>query len=194
MNMGNVTPTVGAEQLRDRWGWYLALGISLTILGIIAFSATVFVTLISVILLGILVLIGGVMQIVSAFRAQGFWGIVFRVILGILFLLAGWYLITRPAIGAITLTLVMAWFFIITGIVQIVTAVVEKFEGWGWTIAGGVAGLVLGILLLIGWPVTGLYAIGLFLAIDLVISGISWIIAAFAARRYTPPSAAAPAA
>lgn len=175
-----------AEKIRRNWGWFLVVGIGLTILGLVALVFTVTTTKVSVVLLGIVLLIGGVVVIVSAFAAGGFGGALLRVLLGIVLLAGGWYLIAHPAVGALAVTIVMAWYFILAGIIRIITAMMEHYDGWGWAVATGLVTLLLGILLTAGWPVTGFFAIGLFIGIDLILGGISWIFTAFAARTYTP--------
>ena len=177
-----------AERVRANWGWFLALGVGLTVLGIIALGATVTTTVVSVLFLGWLLLFGGIIQAISAFWAGSVGGALLRVVMGILFFLAGLYLITKPVIGALTITLVIAGFLLVEGVVRIVTAIAERYDGWIWSIVGGAIALALGVLLLVNWPVTGTFAIGLFIAIDLLLYGVSWIVAAFVARSYSPPA------
>lgn len=181
-----LTQASDAEKIRHNWGWLLAVGIGLAILGLVALVFTVTTTKVSVVLLGIVLLIGGVVVIVSAFTAGGIGGAILRVLLGIVLLAGGWYLMTQPAVGALAVTIVMAWYFIIAGIIRVISAMMERYDGWGWSVATGLVTLLLGILLTAGWPVTGTFAIGLFIGIDLILGGISWIVAAFAARTYTP--------
>lgn len=176
------------QQVRRNWGWFLALGVALTVLGLVCLSSTVFATLLTTVALGILTLIGGVALIASAFWAENGWGMVLRIALGALFLLGGWYLLTRPVIGALTLTAIMGWFFVLSGAVRLITAFVERMRGWGWTALNGGVTLLLGVLLLANWPVSGLFAIGLFLGIDLLLNGILWMSAGFGARLATPPA------
>lgn len=189
MGMYGATHGSEAEVIRQKWGWFLALGIVLAILGVLAMIFTVATTVVSVILLGVLILIGGVAVFASAFVAGSIGGGLLRAAGGILLVLSGVYLMFNPAKGAIALTLVMAWFFIITGVVQIVASLVEHYDGWGWTLAAGIVTLLLGILLSASWPVSGVFAIGLFIGIELLLSGFSWIIVAFTAHSYAPPAA-----
>jgi uncharacterized membrane protein HdeD (DUF308 family) len=190
MDAFDATRTSYLESLRHNWGWLMALGIALVILGILALIFTVATTVISVILLGVVVLVAGVVIIASAFSAEGAGGMILRLLLGILVVGAGIYLMVNPKIGAITLTLVLAWYFIIAGVLRIAGALVEHDTGWGWKIFTGSVTLLLGILLSASWPVSGVYAIGLFVGIDLILNGSSWIAAALMARSYTPPHAA----
>ena len=161
------------------------------VLGILALAATVITTLVSIIVLGVLLLAGGGMLIISAFSAHGWGAVLLRVVPAILALLAGSYLIVHSARGAIALTLVMAWYFIISGLFRLGEAVVERSEQWGWLVASGIVSIILGILLLAHWPITGLFAIGIFIGFDLLLFGISLIVASVTAKRSAPPTRAA---
>lgn len=197
MSMYGYGATVEADvgRVRQNWGWFLALGVGLGILGIIALGATVTTTVVSTVILGVVVLIGGLVVIASVFTAGGgVGGAILRGALGVLLLLAGVYLIFNPQIGALTLTLVMAWYFIIAGAVKVVSSLIERYPGWGWTLTAGVVTFLLGLLLTASWPVSGLYAIGLFVGIDLILAGVTWIVVALMARSAVPqPHGATPA-
>jgi uncharacterized membrane protein HdeD (DUF308 family) len=179
VSMETLSRTFSLQQLRNNWGWILALGIGLVALGLLAFGSIIGTTVVAVGLLGVLVLVAGIFSIIFAFTS-GSWGVgALRALVGVLFLLAGWILLTRPVVGALTLTILMSWYFILSGIFKMVGAALERHERWGWTLAFGAITFLLGIFLLVHWPVTGLYAIGLFVAIDLVLTGISAIVTAF---------------
>jgi len=183
MSMDTLTGSFNLQQLRDNWGWILALGIGLVALGLLAFGSVLATTVVAVGFLGVLLIIAGVLSIIFAFTSGG-WGTgILRGLVGILFLLAGWILLTRPVVGALTLTVLMAWYFIFSGIVKMISAGVQRYDQWGWSLAFGAITFLLGIFLLVRWPVTGLYAIGLFVAIDLLLTGISAIVTAFTLRN-----------
>jgi len=194
MSMNAVTGSFNLQQLRDNWGWILALGIGLVALGLLAFGSVLATTVVAVGFLGVLLLIGGVLSIIFAFTS-GSWGVgILRGLVGLLFLFAGWILLTRPVVGALTLTVLMAWYFIFSGIVKMVTSIVERQMRWGWSLVFGAITFILGVFLLVHWPVTGLYAIGLFVAIDLLMTGISAIVMSLELRNLrevsVPPMAA----
>lgn len=196
-NFYNFPPSAGRlsfspdRKNRANWGWFLALGLSLVVLGVIALATTTMTTVVSLIFLGVMLLTGGFLLLLSAFTSHSWGTALLRVVVGILALLAGWYLMANPASAAVALTLVLAWYFILSGLFRLIEAVIERPEHWGWLVASGLVSIVLGILLLAHWPITGLFAIGLFIGIDLVIYGLSWIMAAVNARRPASPTTAA---
>lgn len=179
------------RRMRDNWGWYLALGAALALLGLICLGAAYAATIATVVIFGIATLVAGVVIALSAIWAGSFWGAVLRLAGGILFLVAGFYLIVRPLGGAAALTIGIALFLIIAGIVQIVTSSVEHGHGWGWGVASGVLGVILGIFLWVGWPLTAYVAIGVFVGIEILFSGVSLMVSALTARTYGLPGSRA---
>jgi len=183
MNGTRMYDAIDPQTVRGNWGWFLAFGIGLVLLGLIALGSTVATTIASAYLLGTLLLISGVMQCALAFRAGGCWLVGSVIVLGLLFIAAGWSLMTRPIVGLLSITALMAMYFVVVGLVRIISAIIQRTQGLGWAVASGVLSLLLGILLWSNWPLSGLYAIGLFIGIDLVMSGIAWIVGALAVRN-----------
>ena len=91
-------------------------------------------------------------------------------------------LVTRPLISAEAVTLVMAIFFLITGIFQLVASFVVALPGAGWQGLDGIITIILGALVLAQWPASGLWVIGLFIGIDLIFYGWAWIALALGLR------------
>ena len=106
----------------------------------------------------------------------GHWvGFFHHLLAAILFGVIGVMLIARPLISAEALTVVMAVFFLIGGLFQLIASFAVALPGWGWAAADGIIMLVLGGLILAQWPASGLWVIGLFVGIDLIFYGLAWI-------------------
>ena len=172
------------ETLRRNWGWFLLLGIGLILLGILAIGASTVTTLVSVIFLGSLLLIGGIFQIIYSFWAHRWSGFFLSLFVGILYTLLGASFLHHPEMGALTITLLMAVFFVLAGAFRIIYAAMMRFENWGWVVLSGVITLLLGILIWSQWPVSGLWVIGLFIGIDLLFYGWTWVVLSLAARNF----------
>jgi uncharacterized membrane protein HdeD (DUF308 family) len=170
------------EHLGKNWFWLLLLGILLIVVGLGAIAHSVLATLASVIILGALFLVGGGMEIVNAFLARRWRGFWMHLLAGILYLVLGFFLMQQPLEMAIAFTLVLAVMFFVGGIFRVVLALVERFEGWGWVLVNGVVTLVLGILIWRQWPEASFWVIGLFVGIDLLFDGWSWVMTALAVR------------
>ena len=182
-------PSIWADRIEDLqrlWKWFLALGIALVLLGMIALGASVVVTLASVLFFGILFIISGVFQAVQAFRTRHSKGFFLHLLAGVLDLVVGLLLVTHPAVGALTLTLLLAAFFLVGGLFRIVAALSMRFPSWGWALLGGVVSLFLGILLWMEWPESGLWFIGMCIGIDMIFHGWGWVMLALASRAGRP--------
>jgi uncharacterized membrane protein HdeD (DUF308 family) len=164
------------------WGWFLAFGIALLALGIAAVVRSITATVATMLFFGWLLLIACGIEVVQAIMVGQWAGFFHHLLAAILFGVAGFLLVTRPVISAETLTVFMAMFFLIGGLFQVAASIMLALPGWGWQVADGVITFILGALVLAQWPVSGLWAIGLFLGIDLIFYGLSWIALALGLR------------
>jgi len=165
------------------WGWFLAFGIGLIILGILAVFQAVRVTVVSMYFFGWLLIFAAAIEIVRAFMVGTWSGFFLNLLVAILFGVIGFLLLTRPVASAEAITMVMAMFFIVLGTYQIIAPLVVHLQGWGWWVLDGIVTLVLGLLVLAQWPATGLWVIGLFIGINLIIHGFSWIMFTLAVHK-----------
>jgi uncharacterized membrane protein HdeD (DUF308 family) len=171
------------EEVRHKWGWLLALGIGLIILGIIALVLTPVATYAAVLVLGWLMVIGGVMETIQAFRMRAWSGGFFlHLIGGILGILVGLLFVTHPVAGALAWTLLAASLFTVMGAFRAIAAIRLKFPNWGWAVFDGVVTLGLGILLWAQWPWSGLWFLGVALGVSLLLRGWSYFMLALAMR------------
>jgi len=171
------------EEISHRWGWFLALGLGLIVLGLIALGAIWLSTLVTVLLFGWLLILAGAFEIWAAFGAQHGRGVFLHLLAGVLHLVVGILLVTRPAASAVTLTLLIAALFLTGGLFRVVASLVVRHAAWGWAVLDGAVELILGLLIWARWPASSLWVIGLFVGIALLFEGWSWLMYAFAARR-----------
>lgn len=171
-----------AEHLRRNWGWLMALGILLLILGVIALADSVAATMVSALVLGWVLLVAGIVEGVQAFRHRASGHLLLHVLNAVLSLVVGVVLLQNPVGGAIGLTLLLAFYFVVAGVFRIVAAWSTHAPRRGWTIFNGIVTLVLGLMVWSQWPVSGLWVIGLFIGIDLIIVGWSQVMTAMAVR------------
>ncbi|MBX6312528.1 MAG: HdeD family acid-resistance protein [Isosphaeraceae bacterium] len=177
------------QEVRDYWLGFLALGIALIVLGVIALSYAVITTAAAVIVYGSFLLIGGGLQTVYAFWARQWSGFFLHLLAGVLDVVVGFLLIAHPAAGALVLTLLLAAYFLVGGIFRIVAALMTRYHNWGWLLLSGVITLLLGLMIWWQWPLSGLWVIGLFVGIDMIFNGWSWVALALAARSFRMRSA-----
>jgi uncharacterized membrane protein HdeD (DUF308 family) len=179
----HVDPTI-LQAIRHKSGWFIALGIGLIILGMIALGSSVVATLVSVLFIGWLLVIGGMMQTVHAFGVGQWSGFFLRLFAGLLTLVVGILVISNPAAGAVSLTLLLAAFFMVGGLFRITAALTHPLPGRGWILLSGAVTLLLGIFIWAEWPVSGLWVIGTFVGIDMLFDGWSLVTLGLAVRRH----------
>ena len=154
------------------WGWLVALGVALALLGILAIWRARTATLVYVVFLGVLLLVAAIAVFIAAFSLTGYWTAFFiHVLWAVLLAIIGVVLVARPATSAEAITLVIAFYLIAAGVLDIGFALFSHIRGEWLSIFDGAVSVALGALLLSGWPVTGLWAIGLFVGIDLILRG-----------------------
>lgn len=181
INTGSIFLT-GVHELRRNWGWLLALGILLIILGVIALWDSVSFTVVSMIFFGWVLLFAGIIEAVQAFRYRRSGHLFWHALNAVLSIVVGIMLLRHPLAGAVVMTLLLAAYFTVAGIFRIVMALAVRTRAWGWRLADGIITLILGILVWTQWPVSGLWVIGLFIGIDLIFMGWSEVMLALSAR------------
>jgi len=186
---------VGLHDMRRNSGWMLALGIALIVLGMFAIGwDVVFITVISVIFLGWVLLIGGIVEAVQAFRHRKGGSFFLHLLSAVLAVVVGFLLLENPTGGALVLTLMLAFYFIAGGIFRIIAALSMRLPSWGWMLFNGIVTLLLGILVLAHWPGSALWVIGLFIGIDMIVTGWARVMLALAVRKLGPAEPEASAA
>lgn len=160
--------------LRAKWGWFVALGVLLLILGVVALANIFATTIASVFLIGGLMTIGGIGYIVHAFQVKTWGGFFFWLLSGLLYGVAGFLAFYNPLVAAAVLTLIFALALVVSGALRIGAGFrMRPEDGWGWIVASGIITLVVGILLAFGWPLNTLWLLGLLLAVDLTFQGVA---------------------
>jgi uncharacterized membrane protein HdeD (DUF308 family) len=177
-------PAAGLAPLRSKWGWIVALGVVYVVAGVIALGSVVMATIATVWLVGIMMLLAGVFEVINAFQIKTWGRFLFWLALGILYIIAGFVAFDNPLLTAVWLTLILGAALVASGIVRIFLGFnMQGGTPWGWVVASGVITLLLGIIILIHWPVSSLYVLGIFLGVDLVFAGAGWIGLGFGLRN-----------
>lgn len=193
-------PVLGT--LPFNWKWMLALGILMAVLGIIGLGLTYSLTIVSVLWFGVLAVIGGVAQLVDAFKYSGWRAVAAHVLVGLLYVGAGVVLIALPVQSAWWLTILIAAALIVVGVLRIIMAFQMQGAGAIWMGLSGVISIVLGglIYLVVEFPTEETlssaetavqwfsewgWVIGLFVAIELIVQGAALTALALTARNRT---------
>jgi uncharacterized membrane protein HdeD (DUF308 family) len=165
------------------WGWFLVLGILLMILGALALATSALMTLGTMVFFGFLLIISGVIQLIHVFKARGWGGFFLLLLTGILGVVTGGLMVRHPSAAALSLTLLLASFFLVGGLFRVVGSLLLHYPNWGWACLSGVIAFLLGVMLVTEWPASGLWFIGTSIGITLLFEGWGWVMVALAARR-----------
>lgn len=172
------------QTARQNWGWLLALGIVMVVLGLAALGVPVAAAAAAALFLGWLLLLGGAVMVVQAWRHKDDHGLAAPLIGALVYLAAGVLLVAYPIAGAVTLGLVLAAYFLAGGAAKVWLALrMRPRRGWGWVLFNALVALALGVIILLGWPGDSLWVLGLFVALDLIFAGLASIGLALEARR-----------
>ena len=173
------------RSLHAHWRLFLAEGIVLLILGLLAIVVPQIATIAVAVFIGWILLVSGAVGLLATFRmrsAPGFWWSLISAILGIV---AGILLFRSPVSGALSLTVILTVFLIVEGIVSILFALEHKRElsgRWGAMLFSGLVDLLLAGIIIEGLPGTAAWAIGLLIGVNLVFGGVALIAMALHAR------------
>lgn len=172
------------KHIAENWGWFMGLGIVLLLAGVAAIAFPLLSTIAAKIALGWIFLVGGVVLVVHAFSAKQWRGFLLGLLIGLLYVVAGGWLAFFPFTGIVTLTILLAALFVAEGVLEVMMALrVRPHEGWGWLLLSGLVAVVIGVMIAAELPSSAVWAIGLLAGVNLISTGISFIVVALAGRR-----------
>ncbi len=171
-------------------GWSIALGVVMVILGIIAIMAPWEFGVLIVLVVGWVAIFNGGAQVIYAFRTHNGARAVLEGILGLIYIAAGIYLLMHPAGGLVALTLLLACFLLVYGIVALVLAFhMRPHTGWGWVLLDAIVTILLGVLIWIHWPLNTEWVVGTLFGISIIMSGVTRLMISMAFRRMAAQAA-----
>jgi uncharacterized membrane protein HdeD (DUF308 family) len=179
------TEEIANAELRSATGWIIALSVGVMILGLLAILLPTLAAAFFTSVIGWIAVIGGLLQGLQALRAQSFKGVAWGLGVGILYAIAGLYILFNLAGATAVLTLAFGWLFIAEGIFTIIMAFGYRVgRSMSWLVAlNGIITLILGILVINRWPLSARWLIGVYVGISLLLSGASLLGSALAARQ-----------
>ena len=174
-----------AGEVRKNWGWMMFMGILLVVLGAIGLYMSGMTTLVSVLYIGIMVLAGGVLILIDAFRAEGWKAKIWDTLIAIAYIAAGIIMIVYPGASAAWFTMFIAAFLLVSGVTRIIIGLQIRSEvsSSGWTVFSGIISIVLAVMIFSEWPNSSAWVIGMFVAIEMIMQGISMISIARVAKH-----------
>lgn len=169
--------------LRSRWPWIVAFGVVSALLGVIALTLVGATTLASVYLIALFIIFIGGSEIVLAFNSHIWSNRILLVLVGLLYIVVGAFALANPLTGAAGFTLMLGASLFATGALRIYFGAKLPHGPSGYVVFAGIITTLLGLLILFGWPENSIFVLGLFLGVDLLFYGASWIAFGLSLRK-----------
>ncbi|HXZ78794.1 MAG TPA: DUF308 domain-containing protein [Terriglobales bacterium] len=164
-------------------GWSIAWSVLLIIAGILSIALPLESAIAVNIILAWLIIVGGVAHLIYAFHSKGAGAFIWKLLVGLLYIVGGAYLLTHPLIGILSLTLVLAAIFFVEGIFEVVGYFnLRGVAGSGWMLFDGIVTIILACLIWAHWPSTSAWVIGTLVGISLIVSGVTRLMVSTAVR------------
>jgi uncharacterized membrane protein HdeD (DUF308 family) len=166
----NTQALKSASRLGMLWG-------ILTILfGLFAIGSPLYTGLAVAVMVGMALVAAGVSMTVFAFQAPSLGRGILKLLFGALTVVVGIAVLAQPGMALAKLTLLLGAYFIADGVMTMIVAFnVKPQPGWGWMTFNGVVTIALGWMILKGWPLSGVWAIGVLVGIRLLFAGITML-------------------
>ena len=153
----------------------ILLGIVLILAGLFVLGDVALATLVSALFIGFTAIVVGAFEILHAFWTKGWGGFIWHILLGVLYIVFGLLVVYQPVTGALVLTYILGLVLLASGVVRIFMSI-RHWSDAGWLmLLSGAFGVLAGLVILTGWPMTGLWVLGLLLGIDLISHGVAWL-------------------
>ena len=167
---------MGATGLPQPRRWVcVLLGLFMVLAGLMVLGDVALFTVVSALFIGWMLIATGAFEIFHAFWTKGWGGFLWQVVLGALYIALGLIIVTQPLAGALLLTYLLGMVLLVSGVVRMLIGAGRRQQG-GWImILSGAFGVLAGLVILTGFPASGLWVLGLLLGIDLVSHGIGWL-------------------
>lgn len=166
------------------WAWYAVAGDAMIALGVYAMTHVMVATAASILMVGAMMVVAGIVQIVVAARTRGMSGAALWALGGILYIVAGILAVSNPVLTSALITIILAVTLVASGVFRIMFGLdVRPDPGWNWIVVAGAISAIVGGLIVIGWPGT-IWVLGLILAVDIFGQGAAILMPALMARPY----------
>jgi uncharacterized membrane protein HdeD (DUF308 family) len=181
--MAQQTPS---DVVRQASTWSLLWGVLLIVLGVMAVGSPMIAAVAVNVVVAWLIVVAGVVHLSLAFHARGAGSVIWRVLVGLAYIVFGGYLVAHPVIGVVSLTLLLGSLFLVEGILDIALFFqLRALSGSGWFLLDGIVTLLLGLMIYLRWPSSSAWAIGTLVGVSLIISGVTRMMMSLAVRKAT---------
>lgn len=154
----------------------LMLGVLSVVAGVLAIASPLMTGALVTGVIGAMLLLNGILEIVHAFSAGNGKSGLFVFLGGVLAIIAGGMLMAQPVIGSVIIGTMLIIFFFADGLARTILAIqLKPIPGWGWRLVGGLVSLILGVMIWKGWPLSGMWAIGVLVGVRILFAGLAML-------------------
>jgi uncharacterized membrane protein HdeD (DUF308 family) len=178
----STAPAVTA--VREYAGWSILFSIVLIIAGILAIALPVVAGIGVNLVVGWLLIFGGAAHIVFAWQTRSTGGVVWGILIGLIYAVVGGYLLANPLIGLVSLTLGLAFYLFAESILEFILSYeLRSGHGAGWVLLDAIITLILAVMIWRTWPFNSEWVLGTLVGISMLFSGVSRLMLSVAVRR-----------
>jgi uncharacterized membrane protein HdeD (DUF308 family) len=179
-----VNPQHPAAVIRQASGWSIVWGVALVIFGALAIGSP-FVAAVAVsVFISWIIIFAGIVHLVLALHAHRAGSLVWKLLVGLAYVVIGMYLLWHPVLGVAALTLLLAGLFLFEGALNIILFFqLRSLQGAPWILFDGIVTLILAMLIYLQWPSSSMWAIGTLVGISMIFSGITRVMLSLAVRK-----------
>ncbi len=171
------------QHVRSQWCWFLCLGILLLVCGVMALTFPFVAASVAISALSIVLLVAGVATIIGSFWTGKWSGFLVQLLMGMLYLAAGFVVSERPLFSILLVTIYVAVSFMVMGVFRILAALMIRFPQWGWTLLNGAVTFLVGLSIYRHLPLSLVWVVGLLVGVELLFSGLNWIMLSMEIRK-----------
>jgi uncharacterized membrane protein HdeD (DUF308 family) len=173
-------------EIKRAVGWSIALSVLMIVAGVLAIIAPPVSGIAVTILVGWLLVFRGAIHIVYAWHTRQWGGLMWEILLGIIYIVAGGYLLLHPMAGLASLTVVLAAYLFVESVLEFILSFqLRPLPGSGWLLVVGIITLILAIMIWQTWPASTMWVIGTLVGISMIFSGVARLMISLAARHVT---------
>ena len=166
--------------------WSIVLSVLMIVAGLLAISAPMIAGVAVTAIVAWLLIFSGLLHLAFAWRAGRAGGVLWEILLGIVYGAIGLYMLVSPVAGLASLTLAIAAYLLVEGILELVLSFqLRPAPGTGWLLFDGIVTLVLAVMIWSTWPSSAAWVVGTLVGISMFFSGITRLMFSVAVRRIT---------
>ena len=162
----------------------IILAILLIVFGFLAIAIPFATSWGVVVVIAWLIVFSGGAQFIHAFQSKGVGHILWKLLVAVIYLIAGFYFLLHPILGVAAFTLALAIFFVLEGVTDLIAYFQNRSQaGSGWIFFDGIVTLILGLMVWRQWPSSSLWVIGTLVGISMIFTGTTRLMMGLAVKK-----------